>query len=353
MRESSPGTVLDDENIANGPLELTETTQFGSTQSDWYDGYQTIYAGFISTRWTVLDRFKFEVGGRVEQSTQTIEVPESFGGEMIEASRVENTDFLPAVNVTYEISDRTNVRAAYSQTLARPEFREISNFSFADFLGGQKVYGNPELNQTNITNYDLRFETYPSGGQMFAVSAFYKQFDDPIEKFYRLTEANEVFFDNAPEADLYGVEVEARKNITNRLQVVANASYIYSQARMDESDANRVANIERPMVGQSPYIVNASAFYAIPEWKIDLSMSYNTFGERIVTVGKNGQQYDEYEQSFHDLSAKVDFSLSRLVDLSLEGGNLLNDVREYEQGPATTFRYEPGMTFKLGATIRM
>ena len=121
---------------------------------------------------------------------------------------------------------------------------------------------------------------------------------------------------------------------------------------MDESARNRVANIERPMVGQSPYIVNASVFYTMPKWETDLSVSYNTFGERIVTVGKNFQQHDEYEQPFHDLGAKVDYSIGRF-DLSLEASNLLDDSRKYTLGDVTTFKYKPGITFSLGATMRL
>jgi len=352
LKTQPAGVVLDDQNVAgqgnNGYLELTETTQFNS---DWYDGFQTIYAGFMSTNWKPLEKLTLELGLRVEQSTQTIEVPtEGIDSDYEEVSQVDSTDLLPAVNVTYQLADRTNIRLAYSQTLARPEFREISNFNFADYLGGQRVYGNPDLKQTNITNYDIRFETYPSGGQMLALSAFYKHFKNPIEKFYRLTDANEVFFDNAPEADLYGVEIEGRKNITPRLQMVANASYIYSQSRMNESASSRVANVERPMVGQSPYIINVSAFYQIPTLDIDVSLSYNTFGERIVTVGKNAQQYDEYEQPFHDLGATIDYQVGKF-DLSLEVSNLLNDSHLYKQGPATTFRYKPGMSFSLGASM--
>lgn len=348
LARQSPGTLFDDGNVIEY-MELTETTQF---DADWYDGTQNLYAAFISTKWQVLDNLSFEVGLRAEQSTQKIETPDGLNGEYEEVSKVDSTNFLPAVNVTYGIADRTNLRLAYSQTLARPEFREISNFAFADYLGGQRVYGNPKLTQTNITNYDVRFEKYPQGGQMIAVSLFYKQFENPIEKFYRLTDANEVRFDNAKEADLYGVEVEGRKNITDRLQIVANATYIYSETRMSETEQNRVANIERPMVGQSPYVINASAFYSMPDWRTDFSVSYNTFGERIVTVGKSAQRHDEYEQPFHDLGIKVDHSVGRF-DLSLEASNLLNDSRKYTLGDVTTFKYKPGMTFKLGATLSL
>ncbi|WP_445666179.1 TonB-dependent receptor domain-containing protein [Fodinibius sp. AD559] len=348
LARQSPGILFDDANVLEY-MELTETTQF---DADWYDGTQNLYAAFISTKWQVLDNLSFEVGLRAEQSTQRIETPDGINGEYEEVSKVDSTNILPAINLTYEIADRTNFRLAYSQTLARPEFREISNFAFADYLVGQRVYGNPKLTQTNITNYDIRFEKYSQGGQMFAVSLFYKQFEKPIEKFYRLTEANEVRFDNAKEADLFGVEVEGRKNITDRLQVVANATYIYSETRMSETEQNRVANSERPMVGQSPYVINASVFYSMPDWSTDFSVSYNTFGERIVTVGKSAQRHDEYEQSFHDLGVKIDHSIGRF-DLSLEASNLLDDSREYTLGDVTTFKYKPGMTFKLGATLSL
>jgi outer membrane receptor protein involved in Fe transport len=187
---------------------------------------------------------------------------------------------------------------------------------------------------------------------MFAVSFFYKNFEQPIEKFFRLTENNEVIFRNAKEANLYGVEVEGRKNITDKLQIVANASYIYSETKVFEEDKFRVANASRPMVGQSPYIVNTSLFYTLPEWNANFSLSYNVFGERIVAVGQRNQRADEYEQPFHDLGAKIDFTLGR-VDLSLEASNLLNQTREYTLRDYTTFKFNPGINFKLGASISL
>ncbi len=352
QKTAPPGDILTDQNIADGILELTENTQFGLNQSDWYDGFQTIFAGFVSTRWRPVDNISLEIGGRVENSVQTIDVPLELSGAYEEVSRVEHTDFLPALNAIFEISERTNFRAALSRTLARPEFREISNFNFADFFGGRRVYGNPGLERTRITNYDLRFENYPGTGELFAVSAFYKHFEHPIELFYRLTEANEVFYDNAPEANLYGIEIEGRKNIADHWQLVANASYIFSETRMHKEDANRVANMERPMVGQSPFVINVSSFHTIPVLNMNMTLNYNTFGERIVTVGKKGQQFDEYEQPFHDLGVKIDYRPGR-TKLSLEINNILNDDYEHKQGSVTTYRYKPGVVCQLGITLSL
>lgn len=351
----SPDVILQDQNVegigpdSTGYLELTEKTQFNQ---DFYNGHQTIYAGYINTNWKPTDKLTIGLGLRLEQSNQKVEVPDSLNGAYHQVAKLDSTDFLPAVNVTYALGPRTNIRAAYSQTLARPSFREISKFNFADYQGGRRVYGNPDLTQTNITNYDLRFETYPQGGQMFSVGLFYKHFKQPIELFYRLVDANEVFYQNAPEANLYGIEVEGRKNITDHLKLVANATYIYSQTRMDSSAVSRVAHLKRPMIGQSPYVVNLSAFYTIPDWNLNCSLSFNTYGKRIVTVGKNQQQFDEYEQPFHKLGAKIDYTLGRYY-LSFEAENLLNDVHEYKMGPVTTYKYKPGMTFQLGLTMQL
>ncbi|MGD8748500.1 MAG: TonB-dependent receptor [Balneolaceae bacterium] len=351
----SPDVILRAQNIegvgpdSTGYLELTEKTQFNQ---DFYNGHQNIYAGYINMDWKPIDRLTIGLGLRLEQSNQKVEVPDSLNGAYHQVSKVDSTDLLPAVNVTYALNSRTNIRAAYSQTLARPSFREISNFSFADYQGGRRVYGNPDLTQTNITNYDLRFETYPQGGQLFSVGLFYKHFKQPIELFYRIVDANEVFYQNAPEANLYGVEVEGRKNITDRLKLIANGTYIYSQTRMDSSSVSRVAHLERPMIGQSPYVVNLSAFYTVPDWHMNFSLSFNTYGKRIVTVGKKQQQFDEYEQPFQKLGAKIDYTMGRYY-LSLEVDNLLNDVHEYKMGPVTTYKYKPGMIFNLGLTMRL
>lgn len=346
-----PSQILADENIQNGTLELVETTQF---QTDFYDGDQTIYAGFISSNWNMIGRLTLELGGRIEQSVQTIHTPStpSLNSKYHQVSKVNNTDFLPAVNLTYELSDETNIRAAFSKTLARPEFREISNFDFADFFGGRRIYGNPDLKRTGITNFDLRFETYPNGGELFAVSGFYKHFENPIELFYRFTENNEVFYNNARDADLYGIEVEGRKNLMERLQLIANASYIYSVTRMYQQDVSRVANKERPMVGQSPYTINISSFYTIPDWNMNVTLSYNTFGKRIVTVGRNAQQDDEYEQPFHSVGAKLDYNPG-FAKFTFEVSNMLNQQREYKQNGITTYRFNPGVTFELGVSLSL
>lgn len=341
-RKNEPAdAALDPSLVEDNLLDLAETTQ----ARDSYTGEQRKLAGYISANWNYFDNFTIETGARIEQSVQEVMITEDDDTKTI--ANVDKTDILPAVNATFSASDKTNIRGAFSMTLARPEFREISDFRFQDFVGSQIVYGNPDLNRTVIHNYDLRFETYSNPGEMFAVSAFYKKFFDPIELFYRFTERTEVQYKNAEQANLYGIEVEGRRNVTEQLQLVVNASYILSETRSKEEDRYRTANFERPMYGQSPYSLNLGAYYSIPKWNTEFSANYNTFGERIVTVGMRRQPDDEYEQPFHKVDLGVKYRPGQFaINVGVE--NLLSQDVLYQQGDVITNKYTPGVTYNIG-----
>ncbi len=334
-RLESPENIFSTENIANGALILTERT---SDSRDSYVGNQELTSAYFSLNWTPVSTWNFVGGLRAENSVQSINDDEL----------IDELDLLPALNVTYRASEKTNVRGAFSITLARPEFREISSFNFQDFVGGRTVYGNPDLDRTKIFNYDFRVETYPNVGELLAFSAFYKEFENPIEIFYRITQNNEVRYDNVASATLYGIEIEGRKDITERLRLSSNFSYIYSTVEYaDGTTAGRQANAERPMFGQSPYTLNVNAFYVLPSIDSELTVSFNTFGERISAVGNNEQPGDEYEQSFNKLDLNFVKNLGNAsISASIE--NILHDDVVYKQGEVITNQYEVGTTFSVG-----
>ena len=334
---ASPENILTAENIRNESVGLYES----SSSRDSYRGYQQLFAGYISMNWNLADKWIFEGGLRAENSAQFID------DEVL----INELDYLPALNITYRPTEKINLRSAISITLARPEFRELSNFSFQDYIGGRTVYGNPDLKRTRIYNYDLRFELFPETGELLAVSAFYKYFENPIEIFYRITQNNEVKFDNVNSASLFGLELEARRNISERLRLNTNFSYILSQVNYADGQAiGRQANEERTMFGQSPFTVNVNAFYTFPEIKSDLTISFNTFGKRISTVGNNEQPDDEFEQPFNKLDITF---VKRLNNTSLTASieNLLGDDVVYKQGDVITNRYEIGTSFSLGISF--
>ncbi len=197
-------------------------------------------------------------------------------------------DFLPAANVTFKLNNTTNLRAAASQTVIRPEFRELTNTAFYDFEVGATIIGNPNLQRTKVTNVDLRYEVYPRPGELFTVGAFYKFFNNPIELAFNQTGVGSSTFNyldnDKTTAKAFGAELEFRKKLDfipslKRFTAQGNFSYIYNRVRFDQQTLNR------PMQGQSPYLLNAGLQYDIEEMGLATTFLFNQVGRRILYVG--------------------------------------------------------------------
>lgn len=198
-------------------------------------------------------------------------------------------DFLPSLNLTFKTNQKTNIRLSASQTLVRPEFRELSNLAFYDFEIGATITGNKNLVRTKITNLDVRYEIYPRAGEIFTLGGFYKYFNSPIELQFNQSGAgssNTFNYVNANSAKSVGVEFEFRKkldfiNSLKNFTLQGNFSYIYNRVKF----TNQVLN--RPMQGQSPYLINFALQYDVEKLGINTTILYNQIGRRILYVGNN------------------------------------------------------------------
>lgn len=201
-------------------------------------------------------------------------------------SHSEVLDVLPGLNFTYKHSNKVNLRFSASQTVIRPELREISALNLYDFELNASVQGYPQLRRTKISNFDLRYELYPKTGETFSVGAFYKSFVDPIEQIFSEGAGGSSTFTyrNAAKAKTYGIELEARKKLDfysplKNFAVQANASYIHSRINDDQYQ------IDRPLQGQSPYVINLGLLYDLPKHNFSATLLFNQIGERIYLVG--------------------------------------------------------------------
>jgi hypothetical protein len=196
------------------------------------------------------------------------------------------TDVLPGVNLTYKPNDKTNFRLSGSQTIVRPEFRELSPFAFYDFELNAQVVGNNQAKRTRISNFDLRYEVYPRGGELLTFGVFYKFFQDPLEYYFNRTgpATNTFNVANSKEAKAFGAEFEFRKKldfITEELKnftLTGNLSYIRSRVK-------DTAGLNRPLQGQSPYLVNVGLQYDVEKQGISTTLLFNQIGKRILFVG--------------------------------------------------------------------
>jgi outer membrane receptor for ferrienterochelin and colicin len=198
-------------------------------------------------------------------------------------------DFLPAVNATIKLNNTNNLRIAGSQTVIRPEFRELTGTAFYDFEVGATIIGNPNLIRTKVTNADIRYEIYPRPGELFTIGAFYKYFNNPIEVAFNQSGAGSsntfnYLNNDKTSAQTYGAEIELRKKLDflpafKRFTVSGNFSYIYNRVKFDEQ------SLDRPMQGQSPYLINASLQYDVDEIGLNTTLLFNEVGRRILYVG--------------------------------------------------------------------
>ena len=152
-------------------------------------------------------------GARLEVSDQNVTTfnPLTAEAEPIEAN-LDTTDVLPSLNLTYRATERMNLRLAASRTLTRPDLREMAPFEFTDFIGGRTIFGNPNLERTQIDNYDLRWELFPQLGGVIAISGFYKKFRKPIEQIVQPAAEVRITYENAKVARNFGMELELRQN---------------------------------------------------------------------------------------------------------------------------------------------
>ncbi len=270
------------QNFVSGVLEMEEF----STKQFKYTASNILHAPFIQFDNQLSNRLRAIWGVRYEYYDQLLK-----GYLNDEPSKVASVkgDFLPALNLVYKLNNLSNLRLAASQTVVRPEFRELSNFTFYDFDLGAVVMGNSNLKRTKISNLDLRYELYPRAGELFTFGVFYKNFDSPIEQ---ILNASGVFtysfnFNNAKGAKSYGAEFEFRKKL-DMLEVLrnftafGNLSYINNKVTFEGSEI-----FERPMQGQSPYLVNLGLQFDLPDAGFSATTLFNQYGERIAYVGSS------------------------------------------------------------------
>ncbi len=195
-------------------------------------------------------------------------------------------DFLPGLNATFKLNSKTNLRLSGSQTVIRPELRELSFLNIYDFELNASVQGNPLLKRTKISNFDLRYEVYPKVGEVFTAGLFYKLFNDPIEQLFNegAGGASTFSFQNPDKATAYGLEVEFRKKLDfasalKNFTFQINASYIKSNVK------DQGFQIDRPLQGQSPYLLNVGLLYDHEKSGVSSTLLFNQVGERIYLVG--------------------------------------------------------------------
>jgi outer membrane receptor protein involved in Fe transport len=290
--------------------------------------------------------------------------------------------FLPSVNLTYSLTSRMNLRAAYSKTAIRPDFRETAYFGFYDYELDANISGR-QMVSTIVDNVDLRYEWYPASGEIISVSGFYKKMKDPIELVY--AQAGQYRFQNQYAAKNYGVEMEIRKSLgfiadkpwLQNLTLFGNGTWIKSMVEAqtqplpgENFEQERMPSLNRPLYGQAPWIINGGIAYQ--DAVFGLTASYNRSGERSNTIDIQPELV-EYENGRNLLDVQLSTRIwKQKAEIKLNAGNLLDEyilfyrnidgyegqdlkeghttAYEPEKGDRVTYRAKTGRNISLSFT---
>ena len=314
---------------------------------DAYDAEQTTAGIFGMGDWVLSSKSRLVAGVRVENFREEVNTFDPFGlFSQREQALLENTDVFPGVNFVYALRPSTNLRLGFSQTVNRPEFRELAAFEFTDVVGNRAVRGNPALVRSLIQNFDARVEAFTGGRGVLAASVFFKNFGDPIERVISAGAQPLQTFENADKARNVGFELEAGRQFARWFYASLNYTFVDSEITLTES-ARRVQTSQvRALAGQSKNLFNGVGELTLGGFQA--RVLYNFFDDRISDVGAN-EAPDIVEKGRSALDIVLAQRIRGLaLRLTLE--NLTDEPYLFKQGDKDQRRYELGraVMFSVG-----
>ncbi len=317
-------------------------------KSDSYDADMNLSSVYFSYDMLIASDIQVVLGARYEEYEQTTQTFNISTGNAVETV-LESEDLLPSLSINWTYSEEQQIRFAYSETTSRPDFKETSNAVFYDDEYNARIVGNPGLTVADITNYDLRWEKYWSDTDTFSFAVFYKEFVNPIERVVQAasgTAGNSRTFQNAPEAELYGAEIDGRyefalnDSFSQSIFVTSNASWIESEVTLENGNT-------RALQGQPEYTFNVALGWDDIDREQELTVAFNQNGQAIVDSGVNGAA-DVLSEPVASLNINYKKSFGEDLSFGLKLSNIMDSDIEFTQGGETFLKYNRGAEFEAG-----
>ncbi|WP_282178551.1 TonB-dependent receptor [Maribacter stanieri] len=370
---------------------LLELNLLGSNAND---ERKDIYLGTLDTKAAFfsfnvgLEKWNFDAGLRFQRDE--IKVAYDIGNLSPRTgdSNQDYSNFYPSLNVKYTINDLNALRLAVSRTITLPEFKEIAPFNYVSPTG-QITRGNPDLIASKDINLDLKWEYFPSAGQLVSVAAFYKDISDPINRVRERGSAGIFsYFNSGEKAEIYGLEAETKLDIVTpsyndedgsesgyNLNMVLNVTRMWHQQDLKEiynEEGNLLRSFqykgitETDLQGASDWIFNTSLNYdTAGDNPFAISLNANYASDKIYSLGVPTDQtnrdifYDDaiVENGFVVLNAQISKEFGEHIKVSLLGKNLLNpEIKQTQlvRNPVTEIQQEQTVSsYSTGAGISL
>ena len=325
-------------------------------QAGDYNASDRTFAGYLMADWGLGKRVRMIGGARVENASIEVNTVTQLGSRY--NATIRKTDVLPALVLNTTLTSAQSLRVSVSQTVARPEYRELSPVQFRDVLGGISVTGNVNLKRSLIQNADVRWEYFPSAGEVLSVGFFAKRFTDPIERVERPSSGGtNATYVNAASATNYGLELEARRDLgiiaeaLTNFTAFSNVTVMTSEIKLGSVSGGNLSNPNRAMAGQAPFVVNAGLTYTSRSGRTSATALYNVVGRRIFAAGLLPMP-DVYEEARNIVDASVRFPLVKSLDARIDAKNLLNAEYRFTQANLVRESYSAGRVLSVGLNWR-
>ncbi|MEM7690323.1 MAG: TonB-dependent receptor [Pseudomonadota bacterium] len=370
-----PGDIINGATLAGFDVSLTEAAPIPVV-----DAALEIHGAYGLLRWVATDALIIEAGVRYEDAVQTAAPDPTIGvapGTVLNITNIENDYFLPSATITWSVTDDLQLRFSGSQTIARPQFRELVEQTYFDPEGNRRYQGNPFLQDSELLNFEARAEYYLNSVDRVSVAGFYKEIDNPIENF--LVNASgqlRTSFANAPAADLYGVELDAVYGVDlygmggsffETKQFLIQANYTFTQSEISVAqgdiaavpgnptqDASNLFDDGAPLVGQSDHIANLSLGIEDTEKTQQFTVMFNYASERVTLRGGNFPDVVEDPGLTVDLVARTELGFfgGEPFELTAKIANVFGrDNFEFQENSANRVEintFQVGTVFSLG-----
>ncbi len=311
---------------------------------------QFVNAGYFNLFWTFGEKWDLNAGLRLENSTREIKYRNQGDpfGSAYRKKNDESLDFLPSINTKYVVNENSNLRGSLSKTITRPVAMELLPINYIN-ADATSESGNPDLLNSNNYNADFKYELFPNSKELFAIGAFGKLIENPIERVFKPT-ANSggqiTTFKNSEQAILYGAEIEMILTLNRISESLSNFTFGFNTSLMNTDvkinlakQGNELENsTSRKLQGASNWMINTDLKYDFTlnnEWKNTMTLVYNVYGDRIFAVGSSGIDHI-YEKSFSKLDFVWSSTLSKNIELKFAAENLLNPYYRKELGKDST-----------------
>ena len=343
--------ILSPENITEKGFVIRELTR----PTDSYRANNSLEAFYGQVEFNFDDKLRLTFGGRQEDFEQVTTTFDLFRPSASVVADLSRKEFLPAFSATYIHYDH-QFRFAYSETVSRPDFRELSMSPFINPETGREIFGNPNLDITSITNFDFRWEWYFGFADYVSAGVFYKEFVDPIEAVIFSPVDPRITYINAESAENQGIELEGYKRLDflgplgEDFYVQGNVSFIDSLVNIRQSDLGSLTSSSRPLQGQSDVLFNVQIGYE-PYSGTTATLLYHYFGDRIDSVGIEGAP-DLIQEGYGELNFIFIKELNRNWQVTAKAKNILDARSEITQGSLLTNGFNLGREASIQVQYR-